>query len=39
MKYAGKRYFNLVRIFALDLFSSQSIETVFEYTAALNQCG
>ncbi len=39
MKDAGKRQFDLVRVFALDRFSSQGIEAVFEYTAALDQCG
>jgi DNA invertase Pin-like site-specific DNA recombinase len=39
MKDAGRRQFDLVRVFALDRFSSQGIEAVFEYTAALDQCG
>lgn len=39
MKDASKRQFDLVRVFALDRFSSQGIEAVFEYTAALDQCG
>jgi DNA invertase Pin-like site-specific DNA recombinase len=38
MKDAGRRQFDLVRVFALDRFS-QGIEAVFEYTAALDQCG
>ncbi|WP_151087398.1 recombinase family protein [Hymenobacter baengnokdamensis] len=39
MRDASKRHFDLVRVFALDRFSSQGIEAVFEYTAALDQCG
>lgn len=39
MRDAEKRRFDLVRVFALDRFSSQGIEAVFEYTAALDQCG
>jgi DNA invertase Pin-like site-specific DNA recombinase len=39
MKDAERRQFDLVRVFALDRFSSQGIEAVFEYTAALDQCG
>jgi DNA invertase Pin-like site-specific DNA recombinase len=37
MKDAGKRRFDLVRVFALDRFSSEGIEKVFEHTAALEQ--
>lgn len=39
MKDAGKRRFDLVRVFALDRFSSEGIEKVFEHTAALEQAG
>lgn len=39
MRDASKRQFDRVRVFALDCFSSQSIGAVFEYTAALDQCG
>lgn len=39
MSDAEKRRFDLVRVFALDRFSSQGIEAVFEYTAALDQSG
>ena len=39
MRDAGKRRFDLVRVFALDRFSSEGIEKVFEYTAALEQAG
>jgi len=39
MKDAGKRQFDLVRVFALDRFSSEGIEAVFEHTAHLDQCG
>ncbi|HEX8349217.1 MAG TPA: recombinase family protein [Hymenobacter sp.] len=39
MKDAGKRRFDLVRVFALDRFSSEGIEKVFEHTAALEQSG
>lgn len=38
MKDAGKRQFDLVRVFALDRFSSEGIEAVFEHTAQLDQC-
>lgn len=38
MKDPGKCQFDLVRVFALDRFSRQGIEAVFEYTAALDQC-
>ena len=36
---AGKRRFDLVRVFALDRFSSEGIEKVFEHTAVLEQAG
>ena len=36
---AEKRQFELVRMFALDRFSSKGIEAVFEHTARLDQCG
>jgi hypothetical protein len=39
MRDAQKRRFDLVHVFALDRFSSQGIEAVFEYTAALDHCG
>ena len=39
MKDAGKRRFDLVRVFALDRFSSEGIEKVFEHTAVLEQAG
>jgi len=39
MRDAGKRQFDLVRVFALDRFSSEGIEAVFEHTARLDQCG
>ena len=39
MKDAGRRRFDLVRVFALDRFSSEGIEKVFEHTAALEQAG
>lgn len=39
MRDAGKRRFDLVRVFALDRFSSEGIEKVFEHTAALEQAG
>lgn len=39
MKDAGKRRFELVRVFALDRFSSEGVEAVFEHTATLDQCG
>jgi DNA invertase Pin-like site-specific DNA recombinase len=39
MRDAGKRRFDLVRVFALDCFSSEGIEKVFEHTAALEQAG
>lgn len=39
MNDAGKRRFDLVRVFALDRFSSEGIEKVFEHTAALEQSG
>ena len=39
MHEAGKRQFDLVRVFALDRFSSEGIEAVFEHTARLDQCG
>ena len=39
MKDAGHRRFDLVRVFALDRFSSEGIEKVFEHTAALEQAG
>ena len=39
MKDVGKRRFDLVRVFALDRFSSEGIEKVFEHTAALEQAG
>lgn len=34
-----KRQFDLVRVFALDRFSSEGIEAVFDHTARLDQCG
>ena len=39
MKDTGRRRFDLVRVFALDRFSSEGIEKVFEPTAALEQAG
>lgn len=39
MRDAGKRRFDLVRVFALDRFSSEGIEKVFEHTATLEQAG
>ena len=39
MKEAGRRRFDLVRVFALDRFSSEGIEKVFEHTAVLEQAG
>jgi DNA invertase Pin-like site-specific DNA recombinase len=39
MRDAGKRQFDLVRVFALDRFSSEGIEAVFEHTATLEQAG
>ena len=39
MKDAEKRKFDLVRVFALDRFSSEGIEAVFDHTAHLDQCG
>ena len=39
MRDADKRRFDLVRVFALDRFSSEGIEKVFEHTAALEQAG
>jgi DNA invertase Pin-like site-specific DNA recombinase len=39
MRDAEKRKFDLVRVFALDRFSSEGIEAVFEHTARLDQCG
>jgi DNA invertase Pin-like site-specific DNA recombinase len=39
MRDADKRRFDLVRVFALDRFSSEGIERVFEHTAALEQAG
>jgi DNA invertase Pin-like site-specific DNA recombinase len=39
MKDAGKRRFDLVRVFALDRFSREGIEAVFAHLAQLNQCG
>lgn len=39
MRDAGKRRFDLVRVFALDRFSSEGIEAVFEHTATLEQSG
>jgi DNA invertase Pin-like site-specific DNA recombinase len=39
MRDAEKRRFDLVRVLALDRFSSQGIEALFEYTAELDQCG
>lgn len=39
MKDAEKRKFDLVRVFALDRFSSEGIEAVFEHTLRLDQCG
>jgi len=39
MRDAGKRRFDLVRVFALDRFSSEGIEAVFEHTATLEQAG
>ena len=39
MRDAEKRQFDLVRVFALDRFSSEGIEAVFEHTARLDQCG
>jgi len=39
MRDAEKRKFDLVRVFALDRFSSEGIEAVFDHTARLDQCG
>ncbi len=39
MRDASKRRFDQVRVFALDRFSSEGIEKVFEHTAALEQSG
>ena len=39
MQDAQKRRFDLVRVYALDRFSSEGIEAVFEHTAHLKQCG
>lgn len=39
MRDAEKRRFDLGRVFALDRFSSEGIEAVFEHTARLDQCG
>lgn len=39
MRDAEKRQFDLVRVFALDRFSSEGIEAVFEHTVRLDQCG
>jgi len=39
MKDAQKRKFDLVRVYALDRFSSEGIEAVFDHTAHLEQCG
>lgn len=39
MKDAGRRRFGLVRVFALDRFSGEGIEKVFEHTASLEQAG
>ena len=39
MRDAERRQFDLVRVFALDRFSSEGIEAVFEHTARLEQCG
>jgi DNA invertase Pin-like site-specific DNA recombinase len=36
---AGKRRFDLVRVFALDRFSREGIEAVFAHLAQLSQCG
>ena len=37
MRDAGKQRFDLVRVLALDRFSSEGIEKVFEHTAALER--
>ena len=39
LKDAGKRRFDLVRVFALDRFSREGIEAVFAHLAQLSQCG